>query len=86
MGDDRTSVPLGIEPWDAPGGLLLLESECIAEVINPDTHEPAAAGELGELVITNLGRWGQPVIRYRTWRPCESCQGTMCEWISPNAT
>lgn len=57
---------LGIEPWDAPGGLLLLESECIAEVINPDTHEPAGAGELGELVITNLGRWGQPVIRYRT--------------------
>lgn len=57
---------LGIEPWDAPGGLLLLESECIAEVINPDTHESAAAGEIGELVITNLGRWGQPVIRYRT--------------------
>ena len=57
---------LGIEPAQAPGGLLILETECIAEIINPETHEPVQPGELGELVITNLGRWGQPVIRYRT--------------------
>lgn len=70
---------LGIEPVQAPGGLLILETECIAEIINPETQEPVQAGELGELVITNLGRWGQPVIRYRTGdlvkaatQPCSS--------------
>jgi phenylacetate-CoA ligase len=49
-----------------PGGTHLIESEYIAEVINPQTGEAVAPGERGELVITNLGRWGFPVIRYRT--------------------
>lgn len=57
---------LGIEPVDGPGGLLILESECIAEILDPETQQPVPAGTLGELVITNLGRTGQPVIRYRT--------------------
>ncbi len=49
-----------------PGGTHLIESEYIAEVINPETGERVPAGERGELVLTNLGRWGFPVIRYRT--------------------
>lgn len=49
-----------------PGGTHLIESEYIAEVINPLTGETVATGQRGELVITNLGRWGFPVIRYRT--------------------
>jgi phenylacetate-CoA ligase len=57
---------LGIEPEGASGGLSILETECIAEIINPETTAPVPRGELGELVITNLGRHGQPVIRYRT--------------------
>ena len=57
---------LGVEPVDGPGGLLILESECIAEILDPETHQPVTSGELGELVITNLGRIGHPVIRYRT--------------------
>lgn len=57
---------LGIEPVKAPGGLTILETECIAEIIDPETGAPVPRGELGELVITNLGRLGQPVIRYRT--------------------
>lgn len=57
---------LGIESEDRPGGLYLLETECIAEILNPDTLEPAPQGEVGELVITNLGRLGSPLIRYRT--------------------
>lgn len=57
---------LGIEPEAAPGGMLILETECIAEIINPETGGPTPRGELGELIITNLGRWGMPVIRYRT--------------------
>jgi phenylacetate-CoA ligase len=49
-----------------PGGIHVIESEFIAEVIDPQTGQEAAAGEIGELVITNLGRPGFPVIRYRT--------------------
>jgi phenylacetate-CoA ligase len=56
---------LGVEPFDAPGGMLILETECIAEIVDADGRavEP---GQEGELIITNLGRLGQPVIRYRT--------------------
>jgi phenylacetate-CoA ligase len=57
---------LGIESEDRPGGLYLLETECIAEILNPETLTPVARGEVGELVITNLGRLGSPLIRYRT--------------------
>lgn len=49
-----------------PGGTHLIESEYIAEVINPLTGKAVAPGDRGELVITNLGRWGFPVIRYCT--------------------
>jgi phenylacetate-CoA ligase len=49
-----------------PGGIHLIESEFIAEVIDPMTGEEVPPGETGELAITNLGRPGFPVIRYRT--------------------
>jgi phenylacetate-CoA ligase len=49
-----------------PGGTHLIESEYIAEVLDPATGEAVAEGERGELVITNLGRWGFPIIRYKT--------------------
>jgi phenylacetate-CoA ligase len=49
-----------------PGGTHLIESEFIAEVIDPHSGAVLPPGERGELVITNLGRWGFPVIRYRT--------------------
>jgi phenylacetate-CoA ligase len=39
------------------------ESEFIAEVLDPATGEPA---DEGELVLTNLGRLGSPLVRYRT--------------------
>jgi phenylacetate-CoA ligase len=44
----------------------VIESEFIVEVIDPASGRPTPAGEKGELVMTNLGRWGFPVIRYRT--------------------
>jgi phenylacetate-CoA ligase len=56
----------GIECREAPGGVHLLESEFIAESIDPATTEPVAEGEQGELVLTNLGRLGSPLVRYRT--------------------
>jgi phenylacetate-CoA ligase len=49
-----------------PGAIHVNENEFIAEVIDPNSGKPAGAGEKGELVITNLGRIGSPVIRYRT--------------------
>ncbi|HEX3377667.1 MAG TPA: hypothetical protein VHS29_12445 [Candidatus Acidoferrales bacterium] len=49
-----------------PGGVHLLESEFIGEVLDLGTGKNACPGEIGELVITNLGRPGFPVIRYRT--------------------
>ncbi len=57
---------VGFECVSRPGGLHLNESEFIAEVIDPGTGRPAAAGGEGELVLTNLGRWGSPAVRYRT--------------------
>jgi phenylacetate-CoA ligase len=57
---------LGIESEDRTGGLYLLETECIAEILDQETLLPVAPGEIGELVITNLGRIGSPLIRYRT--------------------
>lgn len=56
---------LGVEPFGAPGGMLILETECIAEIVDADGR-PVEPGEEGELIITNLGRIGQPVIRYKT--------------------
>ncbi len=47
----------------AQAGLHVNESEFIAEVLDPATGRPAAEGEL---VLTNLGRAGSPLVRYRT--------------------
>ena len=57
--------PLATECEDDPNYLTINESACIAEVIDPETERPSTSG-YGELVITNLGRIGSPVIRYRT--------------------
>jgi phenylacetate-CoA ligase len=43
-------------------GIHLVESEFIFEVLDAGGH----AADAGELVATNLGRWGMPLIRYRT--------------------
>jgi phenylacetate-CoA ligase len=42
------------------------EAEFIAEIVDRDTGAPVAEGEVGELVITSLGRAGWPIVRYRT--------------------
>jgi phenylacetate-CoA ligase len=48
---------------EAQAGLHVNESEFIAEVIDPASGAPA---DEGELVLTNLGRLGSPLVRYRT--------------------
>jgi phenylacetate-CoA ligase len=47
----------------AQAGLHVNESEFIAEVIDPITGAPAREGEL---ILSNLGRLGSPLVRYRT--------------------
>jgi phenylacetate-CoA ligase len=56
----------GFECEAQPGGVHINEQEFIAEVIDPVSGRAVAEGEEGELVMTNLGRWGSPIIRYRT--------------------
>src|SRR5438876_6587496 len=47
-------------------GIHVNEGEFIAEVLDPQSGQPVKEGQAGELVLTNLGRWGSPAIRYRT--------------------
>jgi phenylacetate-CoA ligase len=57
---------VGIECPEAPCGIHVLETCYIPEIIDPTTGQAVAPGQLGELVLTNLGRLGSPLIRYRT--------------------
>jgi phenylacetate-CoA ligase len=47
-------------------GVHVNEGEFIAEILDPASDQPALEGQAGELVLTNLGRWGSPALRYRT--------------------
>ncbi len=49
-----------------PGTLMVIESSYIAEVIDPQGEKAVPRGEVGELVLTTLGRVGSPLVRYRT--------------------
>lgn len=51
-------------------GMHIQEDYFYPEIIDPDTLEPVADGEKGELVITTLGKEGMPLIRYRTRDIC----------------
>ncbi len=56
----------GFQCTEEPNGVHILESEFIAEIVNPKTGPPVQEGEVGELILTNLGRSCMPAIRYRT--------------------
>ncbi len=47
-------------------GTHLCEDHFFPEIINPETGEPVAPGETGELVFTTLTKEGMPLIRFRT--------------------
>jgi phenylacetate-CoA ligase len=53
-------------PCAEAGGMHINEDEFLTEIVRPDTEAPVADGEMGELIVTALGRQGFPVIRYRT--------------------
>lgn len=57
---------VAIECIEAKQGLHIWEDHFIPEIINPETGQPVADGEKGELVITTITKQGIPLIRYRT--------------------
>jgi phenylacetate-CoA ligase len=57
--------PVSVECPERPGVLHILERAFIPEVVL-ESGDPVAPGEEGELVLTNLGRDGSPLLRYRT--------------------
>lgn len=65
----------GLSEMNGPGvafectcqnGMHLWEDAYIAEIVHPESGEPVAEGEIGELVMTTLTREGMPILRYRT--------------------
>lgn len=58
--------PVAIESAGRPGQMYLLECEYLVEVVDRETGRAVPDGTPGELVLTNLGRVGSPLIRYRT--------------------
>ena len=58
--------PVSYECPARPGVLHVIARAFIAEVVDPGTGQRVEAGETGELILTNLGRTGSPLLRYRT--------------------
>jgi len=48
------------------GYRYIAEDHFYPEVINPETGDPLAYGQLGELVLTTLTKEALPLVRYRT--------------------
>jgi phenylacetate-CoA ligase len=77
---ERIEAELGVESFDHTGatevgahgfscsardGVHVNEAEFVVEIFDNAANAMRDRGE-GELVLTNLGRWGMPAIRYRT--------------------
>lgn len=59
-------------------GLHVYEDHFLPEIIDPETLEPVAAGETGELVFSTITKEGLPLLRYRT-RDLTSIDYRQCE-------
>lgn len=57
---------VSMECVEAKDGLHIWEDHFYPEVIHPETGQPVADGEMGELVFTSLTKQAFPIIRYRT--------------------
>lgn len=58
--------PVAYQTQERPDLLHILEESYFAEIVHPETGAAVAAGEVGELVLTTLGRIACPLLRYRT--------------------
>lgn len=72
--------PVTFQCGEADDILHTLESHFICEVVDRETSKPLPrdSEEIGELVLTNLGRIASPAIRYRTGDLVRSRHGTTC--------
>jgi phenylacetate-CoA ligase len=61
-----------------PNVLHIMESAYIAEVLDPGDSRKVPSGRKGELVLTNLGRTGSPLLRYRTGDLVEAAAEQPC--------
>jgi phenylacetate-coenzyme A ligase PaaK-like adenylate-forming protein len=50
----------------ARDGFHLREADLYIEIVDPQTAQPVADGDFGEIVVTTLTREAMPLIRYRT--------------------
>ena len=57
---------VAVECAVAQAGQHVWEDHFLVEVIDPETGQPAAPGEFGELVLTTLTKEAMPLLRYRT--------------------
>ena len=58
--------PVAFQRTGEADTLRILEDRYFSEIIHPQTLQPVAVGEIGELVLTPLGRTAWPLLRYRT--------------------
>jgi phenylacetate-CoA ligase len=58
--------PVTFQTPDEPDLLHIIHESYLAEVLDPKTQQPVKEGETGELILTTLGRFGSPLLRYRT--------------------
>jgi phenylacetate-CoA ligase len=80
--DHHGMTEIGPVSYECPrrrGVLHVMEWAYFPEVIDPNTLEPVGAGGGGELVLTNLGRVGSPILRYRTGDIVQRAQELSCE-------
>jgi len=71
--------PASFECPARPGVLHIIETSYLAEVIDPNTGAILHPGEVGELVVTPLGRVGSPLLRYRTGDLVKPSLDSLCE-------
>ncbi|HKQ37372.1 MAG TPA: AMP-binding protein [Verrucomicrobiae bacterium] len=71
--------PVSFECPVRAGVLHIMESAFIPEVISPSTGAAAAPGDVGELVLTTLGRTASPLLRYRTGDMVKPSTESICE-------
>ena len=70
--------PVTYECPDRPGVLHIIETSYLAEIVSPEDGRAVRRGEVGELVLTTLGRIGSPLLRYRTGDLVRASQTGTC--------
>jgi phenylacetate-CoA ligase len=80
--DHHGMTEIGPVSYECPrrrGVLHIMEPAYFPEAIDPDTLKPVEPGGTGELVLTNLGRTGSPILRYRTGDTVRLAREDTCE-------